>query len=339
MKKKMVKRMVIWLTGALIAAFVTAAAGAAVNGLFIKTMAPAFYGYSTKESIYHPLPADERSNGLAGIAMRDSLSNCRLDIDTGARGAFIFENTIMDQSLIYFDENGLNERSAGIFASVYVPVEGKSLDYMKNAVGVVDIRKLCEQKESHEMFDVMMKNPDSVVHVNSYTVSDDYIVTPVSVTVTGKDGSHLADFSFEYSGEVVTVDCIMYNRHSDSQVDKFADSLCDKMNLGFQKQPKSDRIAEKMYSNYTEGKYADKLKVKNEELSFYEKKVFGFGELTNEYIEVTQDGRVEIAVIHNRYLKYVLLDLGIIVAVMTVIMLAVWSSKDKKERLNTEMYL
>lgn len=336
MKNKTIKRICIWLAGTLLAAFLCAAAGAAVNTMLLNILVPAYYGWSSKDNIYSVQPANERNNGLTGIGIRDLMCNRQIKLKAGITGLLIFSSFTEDETIMFFDADGRNERSTGIFASVYPDDDILRMPHMCWAVGVADIGKLCQQKEAREMFNVLMNNPEAVVHVNSYTVNDDYIVTPVSVTVNDKNGSKLADFTFDYTGDLITGNYLLHNPPADENTE-FTDSLCEKMNLGFQKERKNDRIAEKMYSDYEAGKYSDMMSVReNSSVTSYGRKVFGFGEVRSEYIETTPEGRGMISVISNRYLNSVIADTLIITAVMTAIMFAVWHSKDRKSRAAEE---
>ena len=318
---KIVKRTVIWLMLMLIIFLIVNTAG----GLFIRhqvgnDLTRATSGYSKKgEMMIHPVPKekteDSRANGLQGIVVRALLSDGRLDNQNSFWYNFLFLNMTVDQTVKFWDKDGTNELSGGIFALVYQKL-GEKLDYMYNPVGVIDIDRFIEQDCASEVYRILEKEDSAQIRLDSFSIKN-YIIQPASFTILDESGNEIKSFECSVGGELSDFkDCYIYS-------DK------DKKSSGFNMYKKmKDAYLGEQSTEKTAKKLMEKADFDDPSQSVT-KWSFGPASVTSKHLETT-DGYAQVSVIRFCYWKSVVLYMIILGAVMTLIFLIICRKKDKK---------
>ncbi|HNZ99787.1 hypothetical protein [Ruminococcus sp.] len=322
---KLLKRVIIWfafLTG--IFFIVNAVGSLFVDKLLVNRMTDSMKGYSSKvDQMIHPLykePEEEgKSNGLSGLTVRCLLDNSTLDLKENFISTFVFTNVQMDQSVIMFDENGMSRLSDGIFALVY---EDNDLgaDKFKSAVGVIDVSELIKAGEAGKIFSIMETIDDIQLRLDSYTVDENYIVSPAKITVLHEGGQMIESFDFPVSGEVINSDNTYIDHDNEDKIHS-GFSLYLKIKDAKRGERKSDRAARQL---------ADKVVFSGGDQNDYDKS-YGIGVINSKLSEV-RDGKAMVTVLRFRFLRCVFADTAILGAIMTLIMVLVCRYKDKNER-------
>lgn len=318
------KKFIIWLCSMIAIVLLVNTAG----GFFVKLtlgniMMPAYMGYSKKiDTFIHPEyvePTEEKkTNGLQGLAIRSVFSNGRLNNKNNFFYNFLFMNVYIDESHIFFDSDGTNQLSSGIFANVFID-NGNIADYIRNTVGVVNINEFCKLEGTAEIYK-LLKEQDVRIRLDSYTINDNYVISPVELTVLDKNDNELLKSFFPVNGDLVKASGVyFYDDISDKE--HSVHSLYKKMTDAYHGERKTDRIANKLIDKavFDNGNQSEE--------NFY----FGIGTLTMTNVEVT-DNKAMITALRFNYLGGVILYTIILGATLTAIMFAV--SQVKKRKMN-----
>ena len=310
---KFIKRISIWLAAMLAIFLISNTAGALIIKNKVVEKA-AFTGFAKRSEIMiHPVKTSEDTagefNGLQGLTLRTDVSDNHLKTKTNFFDNFLFDNITVDESHIFFDQRGLSDLSSGIFAVVYQKY-GDTSDYMKHAVGVIDVRDFIKSKNSYEIFSKLDNNPAAVIRVNSYTIYD-YIIKPVSVTLLDENGTELLNVEFPYDGELIKAsDCYVLNECEDKIND--TNSFYHKMDTAQRGERNTDRIAHDLINKvrFDNGDYKD------DEIKY------GIGNITSKHIEVS-DSYAQISVQQFNYMKCVIFYTIFLGFLMTFTMIVV----------------
>ncbi|MBO7395669.1 MAG: hypothetical protein J6U16_06080 [Ruminococcus sp.] len=305
------KRCIIWAVIMLVVLAVLNIIGTVVHKFVVCDMlTPTMTGYVAKsEEMLHPqLKENGKTNGLERLYIRQMLDNSRIESDGSIIPTLLFIDIKADQSIILFDGDGMNQFSKGTFAAAYEETEEK-LDGIKRTIGLVSVDELCGYDESKELCDVLEKHIDANLRLDSYTI-DDYLVTPVKVTVIDGSGSELKSIEFPSSGEVIERENIYIYGGSDldSEVDRSErNSLYTDMKTAYLGERRADKIAEKL---------AKKVDLSRDET--VTKYRLGFGHVATRSYEVA-DGRAMVWVFDSSYMKSILIWAGIICVPVTLL--------------------
>ncbi|MDO4864687.1 MAG: hypothetical protein Q4A05_11010 [Ruminococcus sp.] len=305
------KRFIIWAVLMVVVTFCVNAVGTVVvKALLADTLAASMTGYAAKgEKMLRPTPTEpdgnSKSNGLAGLAVRELLDNTRILDGTSFLAGFLFMNDTIDQSVIIFDKDGMSPLSKGSFANAYAD-NGESLPQMKNSVGLISVDEFCKNDCAKDVFELLKKTPDAVVKVNSYS---DFVVSPASLTVYDAGGSSVGTFECSASGNIVSADNV-YVYNGNTGADESDDRLCSflkEMETVYLGERHSDRVAEKL---------ADKVSFGSD--TSYKKSQFGLGHYTVKMYEVSGDYAM-VTVIDIGFVKSVLLYVAIAAVPITLL--------------------
>lgn len=316
------KTKIIWLCSMIaIVLLVNTAGGFVVRLTLGNILMPAYMGYSKKvDTFIHPEyvePAEEKkSNGLHGLVVRSLMSNGRMNNDNNFLYNFLFMNVYIDESHIFFDKNGTNELSRGIFANVYKD-EGNNLDYFQKTVGAVNIIEFCKLEGTDEIFK-LIKEQDIRIRLDSYTINENYVINPVKITVFDENNTEILTKEYPANGEIIKASNLyFYDDTYDKEHSGY--SLYKKMTDAYHGERKTDKIANKLIDNavFDNGNQSEQ--------DFY----FGIGTLTMTNVEVT-DNKAMITALRFNYIGGVILYTIILGATLTVIMFAMSQVKKKK---------
>lgn len=316
---KAVKRIVIWLVAMIVIVLIVNIAGSfIVYKIGVYPLSRSLQGYSKKAErmLYPSIDSEdekERIRGSASLAVRTVLSDDHLINEPGFFYNLIFSNIKVDLTNKFFDKNGLNELSSGIFACAYQEdddTSSSSIGYMKKTFGVIDINDFCKLDCASDIYNVLETEPEVVVRLNSYTISD-YIVKPVSITLLDENENELLNVECLYEGELIEKsDCYILNEQKDKETN--SNSIYYKMRNAYLGERKTDRIANKLVNdvNFDKGDY-DETKTS-----------YGLGIMSVKHIEVI-DGYAEIYVLSCNFVKGVVFYTVILGGIMSLIMLIV----------------
>lgn len=316
------KTKIIWLCSMIAIVLLVNTAG----GFFVKLtlgniLMPAYIGYSSRvDSFIHPEyvePTEEKkNNGLGKLAVRSVFSNGRINNKNNFFYNFLFMNVYVDISHIFFDSDGTNQLSSGIFADVFID-NGNVADYVRNTVGLVNMDEFCKLDGTDEIYK-LLKEQDVRIRLDSYTINENYIVNPVEITVLDEDNTEILTKKYPSNGETIKAsDIYFYDDISDKE--HSSNSLYKKMTDAYHGERKTDEIANKLIDKavFDNGNQSEE--------NFY----FGIGTLTMTIVEVT-DNNAMITALRFNYIGGVILYTIILGAILTVIMFAVSQVKKKK---------
>ena len=313
---KILKRVMLWLSIMLVLEVIINAAGAVIAKNFsVRMMEDSLVGYSQRSTdMIRPHKAESgnsrKNNGLARLSIRSMLSDGRLYTDSQFRGNFIFINQTIEETRIFFDENGTTPLSEGIFAVVYKDVEGTSVNYMKNAEGVIDINELCKLDGAKELYDCLGKCIGETVRLDAFSVDESYVVHPAEMTVLDSAGSGLLHIEFPCDGEIIKGSDYYIYEETEKEDDKRNSSTClyKKMSDVYKGELKGAKTARKLMET------ADFSQSEQR----WTERSYGFAYVTSKHVETT-DGGAMVCVVHFSYIGGVLLYTVICAVVLTVI--------------------
>ena len=321
---KLLKRTILWLVLMAVIVFVVDLAGTLiVNKVCVKMMEDATVGYSMKvERMLHPVPKEpdekNKTNGLSGFTFLSLLDNARIRNNDKWWSIFLFLNLDVDQSTVFFDEDGMTELSSGIFAVVYEDQGGKS-DYIKYAVGVIDINEFIKNECSSDIYDILEKNGDVSLRLDSYSIDSSFLVHPASITLLDGSGTELGKYDIPCSGDIVKGENILIQHDQSDKINSDL-SFYKKIKDARLGRRKADRIAEKL---------VDKADF-SQSRQRYTKRSYGLGVITSKHVETT-DGNAMVFVQRFYFYKGVILYTLLFGGIMTLIFVLVCRSKDKKK--------
>lgn len=316
---KAIKRIAIWLAAMIVIVLIVNIGGSViVYKMGVYQLSRSLQGYSRKaERMIHPSmdseDEKERIRSSASLAVRTVLSDDRLINEPKFIYNFVFANFKVDITNKFFDKDGLNELSSGVFACAYQEdddASSSSISYMKKTFGVIDINEFCKLDCASDIYNVLETEPEVVVRLNSYTISN-YIVNPVSITLLDENENELLNVECPYEGDLIKKpNCYILNEQEDKETN--SNSIYYKMRNAYLGERKTDRIANKLVNdvNFDKGDY-DETKTS-----------YGLGIMTIKHIEVI-DGYAEIYVLSCNFVKGVVFYTVIFGGIMSLIMLIV----------------
>lgn len=317
---RLAKRFVIWAVIMIVIVFCVNAVGTVINKfVFANIFMPSLIGYVSKsEGMIHPRYNDDpeaKTNGLELLYMRTLLDDERIESNGGIISAFIFMDLKVDQSIMFFDKEGMNAFSEGIFADVYEETDD-SLDHFRHTIGLIPVRDFSKFDETKELFETLDKYPRTKLRLDSYTISD-YIVTPVKITVLDLNDSEIESFEFASTGDVInSTDVYIYDANNSLQSEEIVhNSLYDKLKTAYLGKRYSDKAAEKL---------AGKISLDSD--ACVEKNGFGLGHYACKRYEI-EDGKAMISIIDCRYEKSLLIYTIIFAIPVTLIVFLVGRRK------------
>ena len=302
------------------------------GGLMIRgasdTMASALKGYSKKtEMILHPTIIDNtdgkaKTNGLAALTVRALLSDGRLYNHTKFGYNFLFLNFTMEQSVVFFDENGTTQVSSGIFNIAYEDRGGKT-DYFRYPLGLIDVKELCAQSNAKELYSVLEKRQYDSIRLDEYSVDEDFIVRPKKLTFLDSDKNAIQSFEFPCEGEIKTGDCYyVYDVLAKGEQMRNASTLLyKKMKDVYDGEQKTDKIAKKLMEDVDFSQSSQDVT----------KTSVGFASVKVKHVE-TYDGSAMTFVLRFNYIRGVILYTIICAVILTAVLLSIWIHKDRKSR-------
>lgn len=307
---KRIKRFALWLVFMLVIALAVDGIGAFISTRFgVNVLEGAYEGYSKKsENMIAPVRKEKdeknRTNGLSGLAVRAIIEDNRLETHDNIQNIFFFTDYDVDESHIFLSKDGMNELSKGIFAEVYDDL-GDGNDYIKNAVGVVDMNAFAKLDCAKEVYKLYEKDENYVIKVNTYSVSN-YIVSLGSFTVTDSLGNEIQSFECPCEGDIIKSDKTYIHG-----------SILHKLKTAYLGERKVDRLANELVS-----------KVDFSAEQRYTKRSYGLASVTSKHVETTGENG-QVSVLRISYLRSFLLYFGVWGAVTTLIFLLVCRKKDK----------
>ena len=324
---KIVKRISMWLVLMLITAVFVEAIGLGflhlVGG---PELVKSLYGWSKKsEKMLTPVRVEKTeennyANGLESLYVRGIVDNVSYNLaeESDAKHALLFFCDIdVDQSIIYFNKNGMSELSAGTFMPVYEKHENGD-GKLKNTLGLIDLGKLMKNDGAAD-FRELVENMDEepVIQINSYSINDNYIITPAEITVSGQNGNVLGKYEFPVGGNIIKNAAAFANYGNKT-------NLHDDFKAASSGERKVDKLAKQT---------AEKLDFSSGD-QWNDKKIIGIGSYTVIHSENTGEWG-EVAVVKHSFLRSFILYFSVIGGILTIIFLVFTHLRDKKN--NAEM--
>ncbi|WP_028516230.1 hypothetical protein [Ruminococcus flavefaciens] len=323
---KIIKRALLWVSIMLVLELMINAAGAFMVKRAADRMTGSLSGYSKKtEMMLHPTVIDNtdgkaKTNGLAALAVRALLSDGRLYNHTNFGYNFLFLNFTMEQSVVFFDENGTTQVSSGVFNIAYEDRGGKT-DYFRYPLGLIDVKELCAQSNAKELYSALEKRQFDSIRLDEYSVDEDFIVRPKKLTFLDSDKNAIQSFEFPCEGEIKTGDCYY---------------VYDVLANGEQMRNATTTLYKKMKDVYDGAQKTDKTaKELMEDVDFSQsrqdvtKTSVGFAAVKVKHVE-TYDGSAMTFALRFNYIKGVILYTIIFAVILTAILLPIWIHKDRK---------
>lgn len=279
---KLVKRFVIWAVIMAVTVFCVNLVGTVVVSTFLgRTLSASMTGYSKKgDTMLHPTlrEPDEKNktNGLAGLAVRALLDDTRIMNGMSFFSTFVFMNDTIDQSVIFLEADGSAPFSRGSYEAVYEKKDDKSL-YIRSVVGLICVDDFCKNDCAEDVYDLLKNTPNAVIKVNSYSISD-FLISPAELTVYDEGGNALGTFSCPCEGSVINADNIYVHNGNESDEDNDMCSFFKEMEVVHLGERRSDREAEKL---------AEKVSFNGD--AEYSKTSYGLGHMVQKSYEVSGD--------------------------------------------------
>ncbi len=317
---KLVKRFVIWAVIMAVTVFCVNLVGSVIVGKVLgSALSASMTGYSKKgETMLHPTMKEpdenNKTNGLAGLAVRALLDDTRIMDGTGFPGTFIFMNDTVDQSVIFLEKDGQAPFSKGSYEAVYEKKDDKSL-YIRSVVGLICVDDFCKNDCAKDVYDLLKKTPNAVIKVDSYC-SSEFLISPASLTVYDEGGNALGTFECPCEGDAINADNIYVHNGTESD-DSDICTFCKEMEVVYLGERRSDREADKL---------AEKVSFDGDTL--YKKTSCGFGHIAQKSYEVSGDYAM-VTVLDLCFIKSVILYA--IIAAVPITLLTFLVGRRKKE--------
>ena len=327
---KIVKRSVLWLSIMLVLELIINTAGAfIVKHAAADMMTSSMVGYSRKSgNMLHPTLIEDydgvnKTNGLSGLTIRALLSDGYLYNHSKFMYNFLFLNFTMEQSVIFFDEEGTYPVSSGIFNVAYKDY-GNKTDYIKSVLGIIDVKEFCKLDGAKAFYNELEKKQYSYVRLDKYSVDESFVLKPAKVTLLDEDKNELRSFEFPCDGDIVDGEgcCYIYDSiNKDDDMKNSSTLLYKKMTDAYCGTIKTDSIAQELMkeADFTQSEQRDT------------KTSYGFACLTSKHVETT-DGNAMTFALRFSYIKGVILYTIIFAVILTAILLPIWICKDRKNR-------
>lgn len=300
----------IWLVSLLLIVLaVNFGFGLVVDHFLGNTFVLSLSGYSRKMTFPLPEPVteqQEKENGgvilIRTLVCTDTLVTEPEDIK------FPYFDMTVDESMIFLNPEGRHALSSGIYATVYHDL-GEDNDYVKHAVGLLEIGELSRQDGAMALCEALEAEPDAVIRLDAYTLEESK-VTPVQITVLDQSGNELLVSDFQAEGDVIREDnCYIKNK---SGVNDGYD-VGRRLRRAFEGEKDSDRIAEEYAAKVTPGS-AD-----------YQEDHFRFGAACVTRILISAlDGNTGIYAIQMHYPTALILYSAVLGLIMTVILTVIF---------------
>ena len=317
---RIAKRFIIWAVIMLIIVFCINIVGTVLSRfIFANMLMPAMTGYVSKsEAMIHPKLRENdgksKGNGLESLVVRSLLDNERLELGSGIISTFLFMNMNADQSVIFFDQDGMNDFSNGTFADVFEEKDSK-ISYMLSSVGLLPVNEFIKLDGADDLYDILKNEENCKIRVDSYT-DNNFIIMPVKLTVLDENGSEIKKFEFQANGDVIRSGNIyIYDDNSSSDKQYKQHGFFKKMEWAYLGKRQSDRAAEKLVK-----------KVSLESDTYVKKNGYGIGHFTSKSYEV-KDGRAMITVFDFSYYNSLILYTAIAAIPVTLIVFLVGRRK------------
>ena len=298
----------IWLAAMLAVFFlVNTAGGLLLNFTAGKVLAEGMYGYCAKMKfpLQEPTNEKEAKANHAILAVRSLVSDDQL-ISNGGNliSNFTFGKFVVDETTIFLTPEGEHRFSKGIYILAFND-KGDHMDYILNAVGLIDVKKLAAYDGAGEIQRVLLEHKDATVRLDAYTVND-YEITPAQITVLDAQGAELLTEEFPAEGEIIRGEnCRIYNESVDEE-----NTLAKKIGIALSGERKSDRVARKILErgNFEEG--------------VSEKMHYGIMNVTRTFVE-TKDGYTMIAAYTFDYTQSMMFCIMVLAALTTAIVIII----------------
>lgn len=308
------KKWIIWVIAMVMAVFIANLIGTFLTKKYAEILIPAYNGYSRKMVL--PLQSDgseEAEKKNQGIIMvRSTLSDTVIQNNNNViLSSLVFADFHVDQSIVFFGPEGMNELSEGIFAPVYT--DNGQYVYIKNIIGVINVKDLYGLDCGKQLMKELEKNREATVRLDSYAI-DNYIIEPAEISLLDSSGDVIAAIDCPCSGETVKGEnVVILNRYKD---ENDLDSLYIKLRTASLGERSSDIKAKKLAAeiDLDNGDY---------ELS---KQSYGFAKYTQQYSEV-EDGRGEVLILEYSYLRGVIVYSVIFGILFSVLILVIFRKK------------
>ena len=318
------KKIIIWICSMIAIFFiVNTVGGLFVNSIFAKTYTPALYGWSKKTEIFiHPKmvePSEKsKTNGLHGLHTRSLICNGKFSTGNNILTNFLFANVTIEESHIFFDKDGTNELSCGTFINVYNKKD-ESLGYITQNIGIIIVDDFCKLDGAKDFYKEI-KNKEYKFRLDSYTIGENYVITPVEITVLNKFNNEVFTKSFPANGEEIKAENIYFSENN-NDVDEFGSSLAKKMNNVYDGMKKTGKIVNSL---------KDKAFFDNGDQSDTDTS-FGIFTVVNTNVEITENNAMVSAICYNYY-KGVIFYTVFLGIILTVIMFAISQVQKKKNQ-------
>lgn len=311
------KKLAIWLAAMTIVFLIVNTAGTLFIRHFISdTLSKAVCGYSKRaERMLYPEKAaegnenPERSiSGLLGL--RSLLNDNVINNQPGFLYYFLFMNFDVDETWVFFDENGMSELSSGIYARVY------KQDALTGSFGLLNVRELCENAETKAFYNVLEEHPEATIRLDAYTQIGN-TVKPLQLTLLDDSGSELYSAAFtNHTGDkmINTDDTFIYN--GDSTNLSTSNRLYEKMRIAYSGERKSDRKAAEVAAAFS-------FSGEDIQKDTYS---YGLGNMIVTHIENT-GGYASVTVHHYHYMGDVICCTILLGTITTVILLIVFRKR------------
>lgn len=285
----MKKRFIIWAVLMFAMVFVVNTAGTLVAKFLFsdKLYVPAMRGYSARgEAMLYPTPKEpdekSKSNGLSSLYLRSLLDDERLPNKMSFLYNFLFLYVDIDQSVIFFDKDGMSEFSNGVYASVYEQkneLKGDDkLSHIRYIVGLIDVRDFCERNDTNELYKTLKDHPDAVLKLNSYSM-DNLTVRPAKIIVLDGNGNAIRSFDYDCDGEIINADNIYICNDNEGAIYNDLHGFCNKLSYAYLGERRVDKKAKAL---------VDKVDFGSGDTYHYESN-YGFGHYTAKCYEVIDD--------------------------------------------------
>ncbi len=327
-KMKIVKKISLWLVSMLTTAALVEAVGLGFVHLIggpdlIKSLS----AWSNKsEKLLTPVLVEKTeennySNGLENLYVRGIVDNVSYSLsEENEKAVLFFCDMDVDQSVIFFNKDGMTDLSTGSFLSVYQLPENET-SKLKNTIGLIDLGKLMENDDAAELSKMILNTDEEpVIQINSYSISDNYIITPAEITVSGQNGNVLGKFEFSTGGNIIKSDNAFVNYGSKTYLDGDFKAVSSG-------ERKVDKIAKQTAENmdFSSGD------------QYTGKKIIGIGSYTMIHSENTGEWG-EVAVVKYSFLRSFILFFSVIGGILTVILLVFFHLNDKKALQSDSSY-
>ncbi|MBR3901544.1 MAG: hypothetical protein IKJ60_08365 [Ruminococcus sp.] len=318
------KKIIIWICSMIAIFFiVNTVGGIIVNVFFANTYTPALLGWSKRaDTFIHPELQESgeknKTNGLHGLGTRSLICNGKFSTSNNILTNFLFANVIIEESHIFFDKDGTNELSGGTFINVYNDT-GSSLDHFQRNIGIIIVDDFCKLDGAKDFYKEIKKK-EYKFRLDSYTIGENYVITPVEITVLDKYNNEVFTKSFSSNGEVIKAENIYFNEN-DSDTDEYGSSLAKKMDNVYDGMEKTGKIVNSL---------KDKAVFDNGEQSDMDTS-FGIFTVVNTNVEVIDNKAMVSAICYNYY-KGVIFYTVFLGIILTVIMFAISQVQKKKNQ-------